>query len=116
MKSSFVYNINNTRVTVINRKVDVDQPYYYLPRKMRKALRVVTPKAVCNTAHTDLTETMRRDALRNDDYFCQNLEFLSRDYGHDEFKDLEDEYEGLTIFEPENEVELFEFCTGYNTI
>ena len=118
MKSSFVYNINSTRVTVLKRgyKVDIDQPYHYLPRPMRKALRVTTPQVAYNTACTDLTETMRRDAFVTDDYHNQNLEFLARDYGYDEFNDIDDEFEGLTIVEPTSEVELFEFCTGYNAL
>jgi hypothetical protein len=115
MKTSFVYNINTTQVTVKRQKVvDLEQPYYYLPRKMRKALRVTTPKAVCNTAQG--IDHLMRTEYRTDDYHNQNLEFLARDYGYDEFKDLEDEFEGLTIFEPENEVELYEFCTGYNEL
>jgi len=108
MKTSFVYNINTTRVTVVR------QSYEHLPRVMRKALRVTTPKAVCNTAQG--IDHMMRTEYRTDDYHNQNLEFLARDYGYDEFKDLEDEFEGLTIFEPENEVELYEFCTGYNEL
>jgi len=117
MKSSFVYNINTTRVIVKRQKVvDLEQPYYYLPRKMRKALRVTTPRVAYNTACTDLTETMRRDAFVTDDYHNQNLEFLSRDYGYDEFNDIDDEFEGLTIVEPTNDAELFEFCTGYNAL
>jgi hypothetical protein len=44
------------------------------------------------------------------------LEFLARDYGYDEFNDIDNEFEGLTVFEPENEVELYEFCTGYDVL
>ena len=109
------YNINNTQVKIIRqRKVDIDQPYYFLPRKMRKALRVTTPKAVCNT-HQGVDHYLRTE-FRTDDYHNQNLEFLSRDYGYDEFNDIDNEFEGLTIVEPANDAELFEFCTGYNNI
>lgn len=115
MKSSFVYNINTTRVIVKRQKVvDLEQPYYYLPRKMRKALRVTTPKAVCNT-HQGVDHYLRTE-FRTDDYHNQNLEFLSRDYGYDEFNDIDNEFEGLTIVEPTNDAELFEFCTGYNAL
>lgn len=115
MKSFFVYNINNTQVKIIrHKKVDVDQPYYFLPRKMRKALRITTPKAVCNT-HQGVDHYLRTE-FRTDDYHNQNLEFLSRDYGYDEFNDIDNEFEGLTIVEPANDAELFEFCTGYNNI
>jgi hypothetical protein len=44
------------------------------------------------------------------------LEFLARDYGYDEFNDIDNEFEGLTIVEPSNDVELYEFCTGYDVI
>lgn len=113
MKSSFVYNINTTRVIVRQPKV-LARPYDYLPRKMRKALRVTTPKAVCNT-HQGVDHYLRTE-LRTDDYHNQNLEFLARDYGYDEFNDIDNEFEGLTIVEPSSEVELFEFCTGYNEL
>ena len=96
MEASFVYNINN------------------LPRSVRKALRVTTPKAVCNT-HQGVDHYLRTE-FRTDDYHNQNLEFLSRDYGYDEFNDIDNEFEGLTIVEPANDAELFEFCTGYNSI
>lgn len=115
MKSSFVYNINSTQVIVRQPKV-LARPYDHLPRSLRKALRVTTPRVAYNTTCTDLTETMRRDAFITDDYHNQNLEFLSRDYGYDEFNDIDDEFEGLTIVEPTNDAELFEFCTGYNAL
>jgi hypothetical protein len=85
-------------------------------RSMRKTLRLATRRPAYNTAHTDLTETLRRDACLTDDVLLQNLEFLDRDYGHDEFKDIDNEYEGLTITEPMDEVEQFKFCTGYDVI
>ena len=110
MKSLFVYNINTTKVTVKRQKVLLAD----LPRKMRKALRITTPKAVCNT-HQGVDHYLRTD-FRTDDYHNQNLEFLARDYGYDEFNDIDNEFEGLTIVEPTSEVELFEFCTGYNTL
>lgn len=118
MKSYFVYNINTTQVTVKRQKVvDLEQPQSSIyARKIRKALRVTTPRVAYNTACTDLTETMRRDAFITDDYHNQNLEFLARDYGYDEFNDIDNEFEGLTIVEPTNEAELFEFCTGYDVL
>jgi hypothetical protein len=89
---------------------------FVLNRTMRKTLRLTTQRPVYNTAHTDLTETLRRDACLTDDVLLQNLEFLDRDYDHDEFMDIDNEYEGLTITEPMDEVELFRFCTGYDII
>jgi hypothetical protein len=89
---------------------------FVLNRPMRKTLRITTRRPAYNTAHTDLTETLRRDACLTDDVLLQNLEFLDRGYDHDEFKDIDDEHEGLTITEPMDEVELFKFCTGYDII
>jgi hypothetical protein len=89
---------------------------FVLNRPMRKTLRITTRRPAYNTAHTDLTETLRRDLCLTDDVLLQNLEFLDRGYDHDEFKDIDDEHEGLTITEPMDEVELFKFCTGYDII
>jgi len=111
MKTSFIYNINSTKVTVRRKqKVLLAE----LPRSLRKALRITTPKAVCNT-HQGVDHYLRTD-FRTDDYHNQNLEFLARDYGYDEFNDIDNEFEGLTIVEPSNDVELFEFCTGYDIL
>jgi len=41
---------------------------------------------------------------------------LDRGYDHDEFNDCDDEYAGLTIHEPLNEIEKFQFLTGYDII
>jgi hypothetical protein len=57
-----------------------------------------------------------RTEVRVDAYFNQNLEFLDRGYDFDEFQDIDDEHEGLTITEPMTETELFQFCTGYDII
>jgi len=51
---------------------------FVLNRAMRKTLRLTTQRHVYNTAHTDLTETLRRDACLTDDVLLQNLEFLDR--------------------------------------
>ena len=82
----------------------------------RPIIRVRTPRTAYNTAQTDLTETMRRDAMLTNAYFNQNLEFLDRDYDHDEFGDIDNEYEGLTIVDAMTEAELFQFCTGYDIL
>ena len=82
----------------------------------RPIIRLSKPRIAYNTAQTDLTETMRRDAMLTDAYFNQNLEFLDRGHDHDEFQDIDNEYEGLTITEPMSEVELFQFCTGYDIL
>jgi hypothetical protein len=54
--------------------------------------------------------------MRVDAYFNQNLEFLDRGYDHDEFGDIDNEYEGLTITEPMTKTEMFQFCTGYDIL
>jgi hypothetical protein len=83
---------------------------------VRPIIRLHKPRIAYNNAHTDLTETMRRDAMLTDLYFNQNLEFLDRGYDFDEFGDIDDEHEGLTISKPMSEVELFQFCTGYDIL
>lgn len=82
----------------------------------RPILRLHTPRIAYNNAHTDLTETMRRDAMLTDAYFNQNLEFLDRGHDFDEFQDIDDEHEGLTITESMTEAEMFQFCTGYDIL
>jgi hypothetical protein len=82
----------------------------------RPIIRLHKPRIAYNTAQTDLTEVFRRDALLPDNALLQNLEFLDRGYDFDEFQDIDDEHEGLTITEPMSEVELFQFCTGYDIL
>lgn len=82
----------------------------------RPVIRLQKPRINYNTAHTDLTETLRRDALLVDDVLLQNLEHLDRGYDYDEFNDIDDEYEGLTIVDAMTETELFQFCTGYDIL
>jgi len=82
----------------------------------RPIIRLQKPRINYNTAHTDLTETMRRDACMADNALLQNLEFLDRGHDFDEFQDIDDEYEGLTITESMTETELFQFCTGYDIL
>jgi hypothetical protein len=82
----------------------------------RPIIRLHKPRIAYNTAQTDLTEVFRRDALLPDNALLQNLEFLDRGYDFDEFQDIDDEHEGLTITEPMTETELFQFCTGYDIL
>ncbi len=90
-----------------------------LPRAMRKTLRLphhTKHQPQSSRAHTDLTETFRRDAYITDAYHNQNHEYTDNAYGADEFGDIDDELDGLTITEPMDEAELFRFCTGYDVI
>ena len=64
----------------------------------------------------DGVDSYLRTEMRVDAYFNQNLEFLDRGYDHDEFGDIDNEYEGLTITEPMTETEMFQFCTGYDIL
>lgn len=82
----------------------------------RPIIRLPKHRTNYNTAQTDLTEVFRRDACLTDSALLQNLEFLDRGYDFDEFQDIDDEHEGLTITEPMSEVELFQFCTGYDIL
>jgi hypothetical protein len=82
----------------------------------RPIIRLHKPRIAYNTAHTDLTETLRRDACLTDSALLQNLEFLDRGHDFDEFQDIDNEHEGLTITEPMSDVELFQFCTGYDIL
>ena len=83
---------------------------------VRPIIRLHKPRIAYNTAQTDLTEALRRDACLTDNALLQNLEFLDRGYDFDEFQDIDNEHEGLTITEPMTEVELFQFCTGYDIL
>lgn len=94
----------------------------YIPRAVRKTLRLspakrkTTHKTTHNATserHTTLTDYFNTE-YRVDAYHNQNL--IDPEPYADEFGDIDNEYEGLTITEPMNEVELFEFCTGYNVI
>jgi len=88
-----------------------------MPRSIRKAYRpVVQRKASSNSIpHDDVVRYMQTE-YRTDTYHTQNLEFLDRAYDFDEFQDIDDEFAALTIHEPEDEVSLWDFCTGYNVI
>lgn len=111
MKAAFL--ISSHRET-LNR--DATAWHSALPRQMRKTLRLPTTHARPNVAQTDLTETFRRDAYRTDNYYNMNHEYVDGDYGVDEFGDIDDELDGLTIVECSGDAELFHFCTGYDII
>ena len=95
----------------------------YLPRAVRKALRVTTPKRTPQTATQFDADKIVSDWLACHDpmndkaYLCTNT--TDPDFDIDssvEFGDIDDELEGLRITTPVNEVELWEFCTGYNVL
>jgi len=86
-----------------------------LPRIVRKTLSLRRPAKPKPQTHDGVDSYMRTE-LRIDTYHTQNLEFLDRPFDFDEFNDIDDEFDGLTIHEPMSEAELFEFCTGYNIL
>ncbi len=77
------------------------EQHQYLPRKMRKALRVTTPKPVRQSASPlDADKVVSdwlaiHDPMNDKDYLCTNTTDPAFDF--DEFKDIDNEYEGLTI-------------------
>jgi hypothetical protein len=84
------------------------------PRALRKTLRLSSVKTKSQT-HAGVDHYMKTEC-RVDAYHTQNLEFLDRAYDFDEFGDVDNEYEGLTITDTMSEVELFAFCTGYDIL
>ena len=84
-----------------------------LPRPVRKTLRLTKPRQRNVNTHDGVDDYMATDC-RTDTYLTQNT--VNHEPLHDEFNDIDDEHEGLTITSAMTEVELFEFCTGYNII
>jgi hypothetical protein len=107
MKLAFVPTVSAKTATG-----DATEWHKQLPRPMRKALRVVTQRT--KPAVHDGVDGYFRTGYKTDSYHNTNL--CETDYGFDEFQDIDNEYEGLTIIEPLNEIELFQFCTGYDII
>jgi hypothetical protein len=86
-----------------------------MPRSVRKTLRLTKPRQRNVNTHDGVDDYLAMDC-RVDTYHTQNLEFLDREYGFDEFGDIDNEYEGLTIIEPMNEVDTFNYLTGYDIL
>ena len=91
-----------------------------LPRPLRKTLRLHPARQRQTNTHDGVDSYMktsyRDEAYRTDTYHTQNLEYLDRGYDFDEFGDIDNEYEGLTITEPMDEVESFNYLTGYDIL
>lgn len=91
----------------------------FIPRPVRKTLRLnhSAMRKTTNTAdrsvHTSLTNYFRTE-YRTDAYHNQNL--VDAEPLADEFGDIDNEYEGLTIIEAMDEVQLWKFCTGYDVL
>jgi hypothetical protein len=102
MKASFLFNpapaLRQT-LTLRHRTVSTPRPH--------AVPAVELPEAV---------DSFLSVGCRVDSAFLHNLEFLDRPFDHDEFNDVDNEYEGLTIVEPMNDADLWRFCTGYDVI
>lgn len=111
MKLSFV------RSVPVKKSGDATAHHTAFPRPLRKALRVVRADALPRPqTHCGVDSYMAASEYRTDAYHNQNLLTIDPDYGHDEFGDIDDEFDGLTITEPMDEVALFAFCTGYDIL
>lgn len=94
MKAKFVLS------PAVNAKVQREM-LAHLPRSMRKTLRITTPKTQ-PTAKTPIDTDQIvsdwlaiHDPLNESSYYCTNTCDPAFDF--DEFKDIDNEYEGLTI-------------------
>lgn len=98
--------------------IDATAHHAQLPRPMRKTLRLATQKTKPDntSALPEAVDNYLRTEYRTDTGFLVNLEFLDRGYDHDEFGDVDNEYDGLTITESMNEADLWRFCTGYDVL
>ena len=101
-------------VSATPHPTDVNDIHRGLPRTLRKALRV--PKSKAKSITHDGVDSYISQGYKVDTYHTQNLEYLDRGYDFDEFGDIDNELEGLTIVEPMDEAELFKFCTGYDIL
>ena len=135
MKANFIYNSQPQRKDSSEVNAELYQshlasqshrtllPFY--TRAKRKALRITTPKAVRNSdcINTPTTDQIVNDWLAVHDplndkaYYAQNVVDPGMDItSADEFADVDNELDGLTIVEPMDEAEMIEFLTGYNVL
>ena len=97
------------------RKANSSDWMQAMPRSVRKTLRLTKPRQHNVNTHDGVDDYLAMDC-RIDTYHTQNLEFLDREFGFDEFGDIDDEHEGLTITSAMSEVEAFEYLTGYDIL
>jgi hypothetical protein len=133
LQANFIYNSQPQRKAETNAELYQSHlasqshrtflPFY--TRAKRKALRITTPTATRNSdcINTPTTDQIVNDWLAIHDplndtrYYNANVTDPDMDITSEyEFADVDNEHEGLTITEPMDEVELFEFCTGYNVL
>lgn len=101
-------------MTVLPEKqVDATAWMKALPRPMRKTLRLTKPRQRNVNTHDGVDDYFAVDC-RDETYLTQNT--VNHDPLHDEFGDIDNEYEGLTITEPMDDVASFNYLTGYDII
>jgi hypothetical protein len=108
MKAKLVHSVSPTSVRfvlspAVNAKVQREM-LDHLPRVMRKTLRITTPKAQPITKTPIDTDQLVsdwlaiHDPLNESQYYCTNTVDPDFDItSHQEFGDIDDEYEGLSI-------------------
>jgi len=86
-----------------------------MPRAVRKTLRLTATRLRNVNTHDGVDDYLATDC-RVDTRLLQNLEFLDRSYDFDEFGDIDDEQEGLTLTPAMTEAESFQYLTGYDIL
>lgn len=95
------------------KQVDATAWMKALPRPMRKTLRLTKPRQRNVNTHDGVDDYLAVDC-RDETYLTQNT--VDHDPLHDEFGDIDNEYEGLTITEPMDDVASFHYLTGYDIL
>lgn len=96
-----------------DKQVDSTDWMKALPRPMRKTLRLTKPRIKNLNTHDGVDDYLAMDC-RDEYYLTQNT--VDGDPLHDEFGDIDNEYEGLTITEPMDDVASFNYLTGYDIL
>jgi hypothetical protein len=86
------------------------------PRSVRKTLRLGTHSQATRTNGNanGVDSYMAQCEFRTDSYHNQNL--VDSDPLADEFGDIDNEHDGLTITDAMDDADLWRFCTGYDVL
>ena len=95
------------------KQVDATAWMKALPRPMRKTLRLTKPRQRNVNTHDGVDDYFAVDC-RDETYLTQNT--VNHDPLHDEFGDIDNEYEGLTITDAMDDVASFNYLTGYDIL
>ena len=98
-----------------DRQVDPTAWLQAMPRAVRKTLRLAKSEQRNVNTHDGVDDYLATEC-RVDSRLLQNLEFLDRSYDFDEFGDIDDEHEGLTLTSAMTEAESFQYLTGYDIL